>query len=284
MLKVVNYVRLLFTRPIWFSRLVISRLLIYSRLCLLMTVNLGAYRIRFFPNRYSADLWFPGIDIFDYYNLPFLREGDTVIDVGANIGITALLFRSYVGISGRVMAFEPHPCTFKYLRSNIKLNGIANVDCFNMALGDSQRNVGLSDQGKRDTCNSIATDDVGAIMVSMRTLDDVVAQENVGRVRLIKIDCEGFEPSVLGGASKTLERTDFLIVEAIESNLNKYGSSTQALCDLLMGRGFHVFMFHTIQEKFVPFELQEYLTGQSIYLYDVFAARDPSWLTGVKWI
>lgn len=282
--KVVNYVRLLFTRPIWFSRLIISRLLIYSRLCLLMTVNLGKYRIRFFPNRYSADLWFPGGDIFDCYELPFLREGDTVIDAGANIGITALLFRSYVGVSGRVMAFEPHPRTFEYLRSNIKLNGVANVDCFNMALGDSQRNVSLSDQGKRDTCNAIASGDAGGIEVPMRTLDDVVSHEKVGTIRLIKVDCEGFESSVLGGASKILERTDFLIVEVIDGNLKKYGSSVQEIYDLLMGKGFHIFMFHTIQKKFVPFELREYLTGQSKYLYDVFATRDPSWLTGMRWI
>lgn len=283
--KLVNYARLLVTRPIWFSRLVISRLLIYSRLCLLMTVNLDdIYRIRFFPNRYSADLWFPGRNIFDFYKLPFLREGDTVIDVGANIGITALLFRSYVGVSGRVMAFEPHPRTFGYLKSNITLNEITNIDCFNMALGDSQRDVVLSDQGKRDTCNAITTGDAGAIVVSMRTLDEVAAQENVGRVRLIKIDCEGFESSVLGGASNTLERTDFLIVEAIENNLKKYGGSTQAIYDLLTESGFYVFMFHTIQETFVPFELQEYLTGNAVYLYDIFATRDPSWLGGMKWV
>ena len=56
-----------------------------------------------------------------------LRPGDTVIDVGANVGYYTLLAARKVGPRGKVVAFEPDPESFSFLKRNVKANGFTNV-------------------------------------------------------------------------------------------------------------------------------------------------------------
>ena len=66
-----------------------------------------------------------------------IKEGDFVIDVGANFGYYTLLFSKIVGPRGKVIAFEPHPGLFKLLEYNIKHNYITNVELHNIAIGEA---------------------------------------------------------------------------------------------------------------------------------------------------
>ena len=54
--------------------------------------------------------------------------GGTVLDVGANIGLSALEFARTAGAQGKVIAFEPHPDTATRLRANLERNAIDNVE------------------------------------------------------------------------------------------------------------------------------------------------------------
>ena len=67
----------------------------------------------------------------------WLRQGDTAVDVGANIGLYALLFAKVVGQSGRVVAFEPDPDNHDRLVSNVGLNGFRNVTAEQLAVFDA---------------------------------------------------------------------------------------------------------------------------------------------------
>src|SRR5207253_6545315 len=66
-----------------------------------------------------------------------VREGDVVLDIGANIGYYTLVFAELVGDSGRVFAFEPEPANFALLSENTGLNGRANVTLVNAAVADA---------------------------------------------------------------------------------------------------------------------------------------------------
>ncbi len=56
-----------------------------------------------------------------------IKEGDIVIDVGANIGYYTLIFAQLVGKTGKVFAFEPEPKNFEILKKNIEINNYGNV-------------------------------------------------------------------------------------------------------------------------------------------------------------
>lgn len=56
-----------------------------------------------------------------------IKEGNLVIDVGANIGYWTNYLARFVGESGRVYAFEPEPKNFEILKENRKLNDFKNV-------------------------------------------------------------------------------------------------------------------------------------------------------------
>lgn len=175
MTRLAEYLDAGLRNPRRFFRLVASRLLLSTGLCNFLTIRLGTYRIRFSPTRYAADLWYPSVDIFEFYCLPILRPGDIVVDVGANIGITALLVRKYVGPTGRVLAFEPHPGTFRHLERNIKLNGIRNIDLIMSAIDSSDGEVCLVDHRKRSTFSAIANGNERGVTVAMETLDHALA-------------------------------------------------------------------------------------------------------------
>ena len=179
-------------RPV---RFVMSRALWRSGLCRLLTVPQDGYRIRFHPSSVSASLW---LDPRDRAATPaflsgFLRRGEVVVDVGSNVGTTALAAAVAVGSAGRVHAIEPHPRTFRFLEDNLELNGARNVRAHNVAVGAAEGVVSFSD-GLWDDQNRVV--DGRGIQVPVRRLDEVVSEPVVD---LLKIDVEGYELKVLDG-------------------------------------------------------------------------------------
>ena len=63
-----------------------------------------------------------------------IKSGDNVIDVGANIGVLTLYFRSLIGDSGKIYSFEPDPNSFCILEKNIVQNYLENVIIENKAV------------------------------------------------------------------------------------------------------------------------------------------------------
>jgi len=66
-----------------------------------------------------------------------VKKGDTVLDIGANIGYYTLIFARLVGDTGKVYAFEPEPRNFEILKKNVETNGYKNVVLVNGAVSDS---------------------------------------------------------------------------------------------------------------------------------------------------
>ena len=64
-----------------------------------------------------------------------LSEGDTFVDVGANIRLMSLFATSIVKDTGKIIAFEPNPETMRILKSNIELNNASNIETSYYALG-----------------------------------------------------------------------------------------------------------------------------------------------------
>jgi FkbM family methyltransferase len=73
----------------------------------------------------------------EYFHWYKPRQGDIVWDLGANVGIAALVMSELVGPTGHVLAVEPDPTNFHYLQANLARQRAANVTAINCAMSDS---------------------------------------------------------------------------------------------------------------------------------------------------
>lgn len=158
--------------------------------------------------------------------------GATVVDVGANIGYIALIFAKAVGPNGCVICLEPIPDNLVELRRNVELNKLSHVEILPIAAGDSNGRTAMT-QG----LNGVIAGPGGDLEVEIRRLDEL----GLAKVDLIKIDVEGFERSVLAGASAVLrEHKPALFVE-IHPRLVPDAGDPQAILDDLRSLGYFRF-------------------------------------------
>ena len=150
----------------------------------------------------------------------------TVFDIGSHIGLYAVM----AGVedrSRRVYAFEPVPRIFDRLRSHLELNRAHNVHAFPYAITDHDRNVTLFiPKGNLPTESSMLPgfrESVEAITVRGATVDSFAATHPVGTIDLMKIDTEGTEHQVLGGARKCLARDMPTIICEVLHGLTESG-------------------------------------------------------------
>lgn len=127
------------------------------------------------------------------------------LDIGANIGLTAILMSHY-NKQGKVYAFEPSPINLQHLHNNIKVNNIKNTSVLESAVGNVNgfTNFNLPVIGAHSTVNREKLKDQNYAKVQISTLDKWVDAQNIDQIDLIKIDVEGFEPQVLKGAIQTI--------------------------------------------------------------------------------
>jgi FkbM family methyltransferase len=131
-----------------------------------------------------------------------IRNGSTVIDVGANIGFFTLLAAKLVGDKGLVLSFEPEPTAFSLLTQSVERNGFSNVRLFQKCISsvDGQEQLHLS-VTRNKGLHSIARDLGGpSLVVESARLDTIASTLGIGSIDLLKIDVEGAEPEVLEGA------------------------------------------------------------------------------------
>lgn len=118
----------------------------YTGLSSFIIIRTLGYRIRFHPKSSLALAVWLGPRKHDKSLSEFVRAGDTVVDVGANIGTVSIPMAQTVGNQGRVIAIEPHPLSFRYLQENVQLNHHEEVvSAINCALGAEHGQVYFSD-------------------------------------------------------------------------------------------------------------------------------------------
>jgi len=136
----------------------------------------------------------------------FIATGDTVVDVGANIGTHAIAFANLVGAGGAVHAFEPQRRLFQMLCGNVALNGLENVFCHPLAVGDRHGEIAIPRLPPPTTYFNFGAVPLGLAgpptePAMMGALDEL----KLKNCRLIKVDAEGMEGLVLRGAKQTIE-------------------------------------------------------------------------------
>lgn len=166
----------------------------------------------------------------------WLASGGVVVDSGTNIGQMLMYFSRCPNVE--VLGFEPHPQVCEWVKSCIERNRLKNVSIVSVGLGDSAGSARLRLDGPRSTMRAdwYRNADLQEVNIDVRTLDDVLAERNINRVRLWKLDVEGLELAALKGARNLLmkSRIDAVLFETNAERL-------QELQDLLAGLGYSVF-------------------------------------------
>lgn len=169
--------------------------------------------------------------------------GETVVDVGANVGECALNFARRVGPAGRVLSFEPGPVARSKLKRNIALNAFANIEVLDFGLGEAAATVSLCTPAPRNRGgNRILEKPVGDyVNIQVRSLDEFIEERGIERVHLMKVDVEGFELRLLRGARRTIAKSrPKLFVEVSDGLLRGSGTSASELLKTIADWGYEM--------------------------------------------
>lgn len=180
-----------------------------------------------------------------------LKTDDTVIDVGANIGHTTLLF-SKKCYNGKIISVEPSKKLFEIVKQHLDLNEIKNVIPLNIGLGETSKSAQLfqvndsnSGMNRVLTSGHVSHQSEGIII---KTLDSVVAELKIRSISAIKIDVEGYEYNILKGASETLKAfKPILLIEIDDYNLKEQNATPGHVFNLLTDIGYSIFNAETLQ-------------------------------------
>ncbi|MFD4118445.1 FkbM family methyltransferase [Streptomyces niveus] len=177
-----------------------------------------------------------------------LSPGDTFIDVGANIGYYTVLASGLVGEGGRVVAVEASPDFHQRLLAQVRLNRRDNVRAVNGAVSDKRRTLTFVLASSTNMgANSIVPYDGPAessFEVAAFPLGELLDTAEISTARVIKIDVEGAEGSVVRGMIPMLDklRPDCEItVEVTPDRMAQLGDSVEELMRIMHAHGFHAY-------------------------------------------
>jgi FkbM family methyltransferase len=173
------------------------------------------------------------------------RDG-AVIDVGANVGFFSLLLSGWTE-TGPIFAFEPAPTNYQKLCANIELNAKASRICpERVALSDRTEPISFLADERNPTRNRAliqpSRDLRGVTTVNATSLDQFAAAHHIEDIAFLKIDVEGYEPSVLRGAARVLteKRCHAGLIELCPANLRQCQSSVQELLETVDEVGYEL--------------------------------------------
>ncbi|MFT3912051.1 MAG: FkbM family methyltransferase [Ferruginibacter sp.] len=224
---------------------------------LLKKLNLGNIYIKhhYTGSKFKIDAfihkgyWYHGknrekvqMDIFK----TIIKEGDTVIELGAHIGYISLYFSKLAGTAGKLYVFEPGANNLPYTRANINNSKIKNIELIEKAVSDENGTATFYLENITGQSNSLVKDyrvtkkiqsktftelQKNAVEVETIRLDDFVKQRNIKKVDFVKIDIEGAEYMAIKGMQNILdELKPTMMIEVTENH--------EALFNLLKGKGY----------------------------------------------
>jgi FkbM family methyltransferase len=187
--------------------------------------------------------------------LRVVEQGDTVVDVGANVGYFSVLAAALAGSTGRVLSFEPDEENRRKLEENLLLNRFYAVEIVAAPAADAIAPVTF--HINKDSNGGHALWDPGlfpgnvkslaepqSVAMTSTTLDAALGERGIDRVKLIKIDTEGCEQNILEGGRGLIEgaKVPFIVAELHEFGLEQMGHSQSSLRRFMKAMGYETFL------------------------------------------
>lgn len=196
--------------------------------------------------------------------LDHVREGMTVVDAGACVGVFTILFSELVGRLGRVIAFEPEKRNYNNLVNNMHIydqNCNEYLTCVESALSNYygigvlkvyDNRIGWHHLKKGGMYTGVEEE------VLVTTLDIHCNENKIPRVDIIKMDVEGEDYNFLKGASRVIDKNDDIIIIAELHHSGRYGDQKDDIYEFITSRNFKMYDLRT--------DLRELKTPDDIFL------------------
>jgi FkbM family methyltransferase len=198
-----------------------------------LTARAGRFGLKF---RFNTDFLLRTLE---------LRDGDVVIDAGANIGWYSLLLAQATRNWVRFLAFEPDPLNYRLLCENIAANGCPQITAVQKALSDtgSTKTLYLYPNKNRGRHSLLPINNGETVDVPTVTLDSYLDAEKIlpQNVAFFKIDVEGYELPVFKGARSILGKVPSILSEYSPGYMRRGGHDPKELLELLKSSGYAPF-------------------------------------------
>lgn len=205
-----------------------------------------------------------------------LKPGDTVLDIGANIGFYARLLSEIVGPRGQVHCFEPDPINFAHLQENCRQ--LKNVHILNKAVGPKTETIRIYTSKKLNVDHRTYEPEEYDQVLDIEAINiDAYVKEKQIRVNLIKMDIQGFEMQAIQGMTELLRNTPqiSLLSEFWPYGLRKAGSSASAYFSYLEEQGFRVYLLE--QDQMLPLQTEKVKQLEALdesHYFNILARRE----------
>ena len=174
-----------------------------------------------------------------------LEPGQTMLDIGANVGLYTALAGKIIGPAGRIMSFEPDLQSLKYLKETVSKNNLDFAEVINAAASDQWGSARLHVSNSNRGDNRLYANELSDESFEVETVrvDDLLMDRGIASVDVIKIDVQGFEGQVISGMEKTLKESQNLrmLMEFWPKGLEDAGSDSEQLLIKLESLGLRVY-------------------------------------------
>ena len=160
-----------------------------------------------------------------------LPPGGTFVDVGAHVGLISLAVARRRP-DAHVFGFEPCPANARSWLTNRELNSLANAELTQSAVADRPGRMAFHEDA--DSAAGYLAQE-GAVEVDVTTLDRFTSERGIARIDVLKIDTEGGEIAVLGGAASLLagRSVTTVVCELNAEHLARHGQRGEQVMALL---------------------------------------------------
>jgi FkbM family methyltransferase len=203
-----------------------------------------------------------------------IKNGDVVLDIGANIGFYTKILSDLVGSTGKVYAFEPDKTNFAHLKNNA--GKLKNVDFINKAVSDKTGKITLykSELLNVDHKTYETESYTEKIEIDCVAADDVVKDK---KVDFIKIDIQGFEYFAFKGMQEifNLNKNLKIITEFYPLGLHNAKINALDFFELLWQNSFIVYKTENgITTEFAKSDIEKYIAVKDEYTFvDLFIEK-----------
>jgi FkbM family methyltransferase len=147
-------------------------------------------------------------DLKNYIKFYKIKNNDTILDLGANFGLTTLFFASFLSDNGKVYALEPDAKNSQQLLHQMKLNPCIakNVFLDNALIWSTSKRIIFNEDAGVASSVIYKSEKSRSVIRKSISLDDWVIKQKIDRVNFIKMDIEGAEIEAIKGAQNIIQK------------------------------------------------------------------------------